>query len=87
MFYYVYVLLLNSGQLYVGVTANLRRRYREHRRGKVASTRLRRPLELIYFEAYLRKSDAERRERYLKTTKGKRALRLQLKDLRSEEIL
>jgi len=37
-------------------------------------------LELIFYEAYLEKSDAQRREIYLKTTKGKRALKLMLTD-------
>jgi len=37
-------------------------------------------LKLIFYEAYLVKSDAQRREMYLKTTKGKRALKLMLAD-------
>lgn len=37
-------------------------------------------LKLIFYEAYLMKSDAQRREVYLKTTKGKRALKLMLVD-------
>jgi putative endonuclease len=77
-FYYVYVLKLNNGQLYVGLTSDLKRRYNEHSKGKVKATRRRRPLELIYCEAYRVKKDAEKRERYLKSTKGKRTLKLQL---------
>jgi predicted GIY-YIG superfamily endonuclease len=47
--------------------------------GGVPSTRLRRPLKLIYFESYISKSDALRREEYFKTTPGKRALKLMLR--------
>jgi putative endonuclease len=70
-----------NGRLYTGYTSNLKRRFREHQRGGVASTRHRRPLDLIHAEAYLLKSDAERRERYLKTTEGKKLLRRQLRDV------
>ncbi|MCG2686424.1 GIY-YIG nuclease family protein [Candidatus Parcubacteria bacterium] len=79
--YYVYILLLNNGQLYTGYTVNLRTRFKEHRQGKVSSTKLRRPIKLIHYEAYSKKSDAQRRERYLKTTEGKRFLRQQIRDL------
>mgnify|MGYP001149558815 CR=1 FL=1 len=79
--HYVYILLLRNKQLYTGTTADLKRRTDEHKQGKVASTAKRRPVELIHYEAYLLKSDAGRRERYLKTTEGKRLLRQQLKDL------
>ena len=77
-FYYVYVLLEKNRQLYTGFTADLKRRIDEHIRGKVVSTRNRGLLKLIYYEAYRNKRDAEKRERYLKTTKGKRTLKLQL---------
>ncbi len=48
--------------------------YQEERLG-TGSTRHRRPLRLIYYEACLSEGDAKRRERYLKTGKGKRDLR------------
>jgi len=79
--HYLYIILLNNSQLYTGTTEDLKRRYAEHVSGKVASTRNRRPLKLIHYEAYLLKSDALRRERYLKTTEGKYFLRQQIKDL------
>jgi len=46
----------------------------------VPATKFRRPVELIFFEAYMTKSDALRRERYFKTAKGKAALKIMLKD-------
>ena len=48
------------------------------------STRFRRPLRLIYYEACLDSADAYRRERYLKTGKGKRYLRQRLKTWRAQ---
>ena len=78
--HYVYILQsARDENLYSGYTNDLRRRFHEHTTGKVASTRGRRPLKLIYFEAYLLKSDAKGRERFLKSGSGKRYLRKQLK--------
>jgi len=79
--WYVYILLLKNGNLYKGLTDDLRRRYTEHQRGKVASTLRFLPIKLIHYEAYLLKSDAERRERYLKTSDGIRDIKRQLSDV------
>jgi len=78
--YYVYFLFLNNGDIYKGSTNDLKRRISEHKLGKVISTRYKRPFEFIAYEAYLLKSDVLRREKFLKTTEGKRLLELQLKD-------
>lgn len=80
VFFYVYVLQsLVDGDKYVGFTANLRKRVEEHQKGRSFSTRLRRPFKLIYYEACLSEEDAERRERYLKTTGGRRFLAKRLR--------
>lgn len=74
--YYVYVLKSKKdGQFYVGYTANLKNRLEMHNKGKVESTKHRRPFELVYYEACLNKEDALHREKYLKTTYGKRYIR------------
>ena len=78
--HYVYFLFLKNGNIYTGSTNDLRRRITEHELGKVVSTKHKRPLKLITYEAYMLKSDATRREKFLKTTEGKRLLKLQLKD-------
>jgi len=83
--YYLYILLLNNKQLYTGYTNNLKRRISEHQAGKVDFTSQRLPVKLIHYEAYLLKEDAVRRERYLKTTEGKRFLRQQIKELLIKE--
>lgn len=77
--YDVYLLLLRDGTVYTGRCSDLRRRFREHQYGKVASTRSKRPLKLMYDEAYLAKDDAIERERYLKTGDGRQEVRKQLK--------
>jgi putative endonuclease len=79
--YYVYVLLsLRDHKLYIGFTSDLRRRIKEHNAGKNISTKPRLPLKLFYYEAHLSKNDAERREQYFKTTKGKSTLRQMLRE-------
>ena len=82
MWYYVYVLkLYNRDQYYIGCTSDLQRRMKEHLSGKTRSTKsLGQKPELIFYEAYLSKADALRREIYLKSTKGKRVIRQMLID-------
>ena len=78
--YYVYILLsLKDKNFYVGSTADLKVRKLEHDKGKVESTCFRRPLVLICYEVYPTKKEAETRERYLKTSDGRKELRIRLK--------
>ena len=60
------------------MTADLKRRIREHDYGKVKSTKHRRSLKLLCYEAYQTKQEAERRERFLKTSDGRVNLRKRL---------
>ena len=83
--YYVYIIKMKNGQLYTGFTTDIERRIEEHYRGNVKSTRHRRPLKLIHYEVYMLESDARRRERFLKTSEGKRLLRKQIRDVLEEE--
>ncbi len=78
--YYVYVLEDADGKKYTGYSSDLKRRIQEHARGESFSTRHRRPLSLIYYEACVCESDARRREKYLKTTGGRRFLAKRIKD-------
>ncbi len=69
--HYVYVIKSKvDGKLYIGSTSDLRRRMCEHNGGSNKSTKYRRPLELIYYEAYRAKADAGVRERKLKQFKN-----------------
>lgn len=79
--YYVYVLRSKvDGNFYVGFTEDLKQRLKDHNSGKNLSTQIRKPLELVYYEAFLNKFDAFRRERYFKTTKGKTTLKQLLRE-------
>ncbi|MBP6930118.1 GIY-YIG nuclease family protein [Patescibacteria group bacterium] len=80
-FYCVYVLLsLKDSRFYIGSTSDLTKRFQAHRKGMVDATKNRLPLRLIFYEAYLNKYDAIRREDYLKSSKGKQTLRNMLKE-------
>lgn len=77
--YYVYILFSEKDRrLYTGYTYDLRARFRAHINGSVKATKYRRPLKLIYYEAYTEELDARRREKYLKGGKGKSELKIQL---------
>ena len=80
-FFYVYVLKSKiKNFIYVGFTANLKKRFFEHNNKEELSTKAYAPFDLIFYEAYQSEKDAKRREKYLKTTKGKTTLRLMLKE-------
>jgi len=79
--FYVYVLRSTAdGLLYTGCTGDLRARMTLHNSGQVPATRIRRPLELFYYEACLNEKDAFRREKYLKTTYGKRYIKVRCRN-------
>ncbi len=79
-YYYVYVLRsLKDEKNYTGYTKNLKLRFEQHNKGLVESTKNRKPLVLIYFEACLNQQDATHREKYLKTHYGKMFLKNRLK--------
>jgi len=80
--YYVYVLFsLKDRKFYIGFTRNLKVRITQHKNGYVKSTRNRRSLILIYYEVYIQKADAKKREKYLKGGNGRASLKIQLKSI------
>ena len=83
----VYILKSQKdGLLYIGFTTDLQRRLTEHINGRSDATAPRRPFDLIYCEFHASKLDAVRREGYFKTTVGKKALKLMLRDALAAEI-
>ena len=77
--FYVYILRSQiDKKFYIGYSGDLKRRFLEHNAGQVISTSKRRPLDLVMYEAYQLKQDAQARERFFKTTKGKLQLRKQV---------
>ena len=83
MFFYAYVLLsIKDNEHYIGYTNNLERRVEEHNLGKNFSTKNTRPLKLIYCEVCLNEDDAKQREKYFKSTLGRRYLSKRLRNWR-----
>ena len=78
--FYTYVLQsLKDKNLYIGFTSDLKRRLQQHKFGGSISTKRRLPFRCIFYEAFISKEDAKRREGYFKTNKGKKALKLILR--------
>jgi len=78
--FYTYVLQSEKDlNFYTGSTKDLKLRFEQHKKGLVESTKDRRPLKLIYYEACLDQPDARKRERYLKSYHGKMFLKNRLK--------
>lgn len=71
--FYVYVLDCGS-ERYIGFSTDLKRRFKEHNTGQSFSTKSKGNWQLIYYEAHTVEDDARRREKYFKTTQGRRAL-------------
>ena len=78
--FYTYVLRSKKdGKFYTGYTKALRKRFREHNKKNIFSTKDRGPFELIYYEACVNEQDAKAREKYLKSGMGKRYIENRLK--------
>jgi len=78
--YYVYILQSKKdGELYTGCTNDLRKRIKMHNSGEISSAKLRKPFELVYYEAYQNKKDAFQREMFFKTGWGRNYIRRALK--------
>lgn len=70
--WYVYILKSTvNGRYYTGSTNDLERRLNEHNTGKSKYTSLTRPFILVHKEEYSTRLEAVRRERFLKTGKGR----------------
>lgn len=70
--FYVYILQsIKDDKLYIGYSADLKERISSHIKGLVPSTKNRRPVVLIYYEAYRSEKDARTREIFLKTGQGR----------------
>ena len=77
--WYVYVLKSSkNGRLYTGSTNDLERRLEEHSSGKSVYTRNTRPYQLVYQEELTDELEARRRERFLKSGKGREFLQSRL---------
>ena len=74
--FFMYILKSSKdGELYIGSTNNLKKRFKEHNAGFVESTRNRAPFWLVYYEAYASEAEARHRELNLKL-RGRARLQL-----------
>ncbi len=81
MFYIYVIKSLKNGSLYIGFANDLKERISKHNSGKSAYTKKHMPWKLIYYEAYLSKTDALIREKRLKQfAKGYAQLKRRLKN-------
>ncbi len=81
MIWYTYALYSkNLDKFYIGSTNDLKRRLKEHKRGKTHTTLRMKDYIVIYCEICLAKKDAQKRERQLKTGFGRGYLRKRLKN-------
>ena len=74
---YAYLLLCADGSLYAGWTNDLQRRLHAHNEGTGAKyTRARRPVRLVYAEAFDTKEEAQKRECQIKKLRHNQRLSL-----------
>ncbi|MFH1389749.1 MAG: GIY-YIG nuclease family protein [Candidatus Margulisiibacteriota bacterium] len=72
----VYVLRSKlNGRLYIGYTASIKERFTAHNNGKVRSTKAYKPYKVAYMEEFSDKTEARKREIFLKTGKGREFLK------------
>jgi len=69
--WYVYFLKLSNGDVYVGSTNDLKKRFTSHQKGRVVSTRALRPVSLLPYIAVGTEYTARSLERYFKSGSGK----------------
>jgi len=86
MFYYVYILQSQKNKsFYIGYTSDLKKRFKEHNEGKSLATKPFRPYKLIFYEAFLSRIDAKRRETHLKGGYGRKTIKGMLKKYSNEK--
>lgn len=79
--YYVYIIYSKKlDKIYKGSTNDLRKRIKEHNNNKVKSTKSGRLWKLIYYEAFINKTDSLIEEKFLKSGKGKERIKHLLKN-------
>ena len=69
--WYVYVLHCADGHLYTGFTTNVEDRLKRHMAGYVPSTKLRLPVSLVAYFAFIQEHRALSFEKYLKSGSGR----------------
>ena len=70
--YYVYILQSQfDNSFYIGYSQDVNKRLLQHNNGESKYTAGKRPWQLVYFETYHSKTDALKREKFLKRQRNK----------------
>ena len=73
--YYVYVIeSTTNGRRYTGSTENIDERLKNHNSGKVRSTKAYRPYKIVYTEEFGTRTEARKKENFLKSGVGRKFL-------------
>ena len=79
-YFYIIQSMRKPETIYSGSSNNLKKRFEEHNRGMVVSTKRYLPWRLVYYEAYLSEEDArEREQKFKKHGKGNDELKKRIK--------
>ncbi|WP_373059179.1 GIY-YIG nuclease family protein [Zunongwangia sp. H14] len=74
--YFVYAIRSQlKDWIYVGMTNNVQRRIAQHNAGQNKSTKAYKPFQFLFSENFPTRPEARKREKYLKSTAGKRWIR------------
>ena len=74
--YYLYILLNEvKTRTYTGVADNVNKRLAEHNAGRTRSSRPHRPYKIIHTESFATLSEARQKEKFYKSTTGRRRLK------------
>lgn len=79
MQWYVYIVRCADGSLYTGITKDLARRLEEHNSDNLLgakSLRHRRPVSLVYYQEFVNRAEAAKRERAIKQLTRENKLKL-----------
>jgi putative endonuclease len=73
--FFLYILKsVDYPKTYVGITSDIDRRITEHNNGYSTFTKKYKPWKLIYSEKYNSRSEARAREKFFKSTAGRRKM-------------
>ena len=74
--YFIYILLNElKTRTYTGVAKDVEKRLKEHNAGRVKSSKPYRPYKIIHTESFNTLSEARQKEKYFKTSTGRRKIR------------
>lgn len=79
MFYAYVIKSLKNGSLYKGHCENIAERLKQHNSGFTLSIKNNIPFEIFYYEEFQTRAEAIKREKYFKSSAGRRYLKTKIK--------